>query len=321
MLQNKINASFFPYACFDLNKITKYWYIVIADTMEHRSIFDKERFFRGSYSHYPKSVQSVFLNLILYDWEKTPAAKFQMSALDGLGLGEFSGPAYKFIIPFILEANSCLYCFPQKSHLFPEWVSYTERNVFNFNREETKSFMKFVRNSIILCNRLSKQNSIMDPHEEPHAQLFLQEICDLTDYDFLNLAFTHLVKAFFSQGIEELVWHIVTIECLLGEKAESITETLARRVSTILGKDREEREEIQKQFKKLYNFRCKLIHGAKPGKDISGYHFLLARNMARRTTLWFLENFGKLKYEFAGRARATDRLIRKQILQLIDGMA
>ena len=75
----------------------------------------------------------------------------------------------------------------------------------------------------------------------------------------------YFVKAFFTdsfeKGLEQLLWNITALEALLGEKNDDLTESLARRISTILGTTKKEKKKIKKQFKELYNFRCALVHG------------------------------------------------------------
>ena len=72
------------------------------------------------------------------------------------------------------------------------------------------------------------------------------------------------IKAFFSQGMEQLLWHISTIEALLGEKAEGLTNRLARRSALIIAKEREDREIIRKKFKELYDFDKSIFNAIKP---------------------------------------------------------
>ncbi len=51
-----------------------------------------------------------------------------------------------------------------------------------------------------------------------------------------------LVKAFFAEGLEQLLWHITAIDALLGEDASGLKEKLARRTASILGKTEDEKE-------------------------------------------------------------------------------
>lgn len=106
------------------------------------------------------------------------------------------------------------------------------------------------------------------------------------------IALGFLVKAFFSEGSQQLLWHISTVEALVGEKKESLTDLLGRRVGCVIGKTKKERATIQKRFKKLYDFRSDLVHGNRELLKENKIHFghlREARRIARESLVWFLK--------------------------------
>ncbi|TAN64366.1 hypothetical protein EPN18_00265 [bacterium] len=127
------------------------------------------------------------------------------------------------------------------------------------------------------------------------AQDFLEDI-DLRKckWEFLDLAMSSLAKAFLSDGIEQLLWNMVALEALIGEKYET-TEKMLRRLGLIWGgREAKKIKEIHQEFNELYGLRSSLVHGSKfevNGKkenDFSRDDLRLARDYARKTVLWFI---------------------------------
>jgi hypothetical protein len=55
-----------------------------------------------------------------------------------------------------------------------------------------------------------------------------------------------------------------------------------------LGNTEGDREKIQKDFRRLYDFRCDIVHGNKPGKEMLKSHLATTGSFARNTLVWFL---------------------------------
>jgi hypothetical protein len=109
----------------------------------------------------------------------------------------------------------------------------------------------------------------------------------------MKIAFKYLYTAFFindlSKATEQLLWHITTIEALLGEEGEGITSKLKHRLANILGKDyKGGRKKVKELFYKIYKMRCNLVHGRGYGEDISIDYLYEARNLARKACIWFI---------------------------------
>ena len=149
---------------------------------------------------------------------------------------------------------------------------------------------------------------------ELHIKL-QQLLTDNKNYPYLNLALQFYLKAFLGEGKDQLLWFITTIECLLGQKKESLTESLRSRLATIMVKTREEKKEIRKNFTDLYTFRSDIVHGNISTEIILNDHISTARFYARYTILWFIE----LLYYFHNETEIKQHFpTREDILQAID---
>ena len=128
----------------------------------------------------------------------------------------------------------------------------------------------------------------------------------------------YFVKAFFAEGMEQMLWHITVLEALMGEKGEGVTEKLARRISIILGKSNQERKKLKKDFKDLYNLRSELVHGKYFDHGIKGKYFLFARELARRSLLWFINYLYKVQKDIIEVEGEEKIPTREDILSILD---
>ena len=104
-------------------------------------------------------------------------------------------------------------------------------------------------------------------------------------WEFIEVALGFLVKGFFSKGFAQLLWHITVIESLLGEKSEGLAQKLSERLSRIWGET-----STGICFKKLYDYRCDLVHGNREvlSHTIHEDQLKEARVLARGTLCWFI---------------------------------
>lgn len=171
-------------------------------------------------------------------------------------------------------------------------------------------------------------HTIFDINETKTFQSFIKRIQGVMDKSvFSSLAGSSLAKStgrsrefllkgFFEENnIEELLWHFASIEALLGEKKEGLTNTLKKRISNILGDNPENRKIISKKFDELYNFRSELIHGRNFEGKMDRKHLREARELAQKTCIWFLSLIDLMGSEFdEGGSFPT----REEILKTID---
>ena len=136
----------------------------------------------------------------------------------------------------------------------------------------------------------------------------------------MEIAQNYLIKAFFSaaDNLEQLLWHITTIEALLGENGNGLSERLRRRIALIFGKTEAERKKIKKDFKKLYDIRSNLVHGNKTKEEVTIRQIYDSRNLARETLLWFLRCFGYINSKIQYIQPTMNIPIREDVLRLLD---
>ena len=108
---------------------------------------------------------------------------------------------------------------------------------------------------------------------------------------FLKVATDFLLRAQLCGGMEQLLWHITAIEAVLSEDKPGVTKLLCRRLGLILGETKKARKDIAKRFGKLYDFRCRLVHGKEGKPEVFQGHLAEARRFARATVCWGIRAF------------------------------
>lgn len=339
ILQNRLNECFYQWAVADIQSLKDYWFICIKEnisTTDMISFIDFKDVASQRFTDYSQKVQYAIQILSIYNWgykgknssngdyidfeeelglvtkeeAKKKKAEIKKTHIDGL-LNHF----YKFNIHFSLTVDDNLFNFPtaapslskcrnndliskidslaskiiaEKMNLDLEQTSHA----LHFNESETKKFKILIKRLNDIINNFSTE-----------------EHCE-----FVYLALGYLSKAFFAEGLDQLLWHMAVLEALLGEK-EEIRNRIARRVAIILGDTEAKREFLRKQINELYDFRSDMVHGNKFRKDVESEHLDTARQLARRTLLWFLNYLNYLKENQKEGGRLPDR---EEILLLLD---
>lgn len=283
LLSNRSREAFYPWAAVDTALLSDYWLISSSVEEQVRGIghipVDLSNLHRVElrYTRLPAPIERALDTFCLFEWQ---ADMFASVVGRGGKAGEkgfmgWEGPK----IPFVLRLTDNLLEPPSPS---PDTSVLCQEAFFDhegeylgdrpcvythFSGDEAAAFGEYI---------LSAQ-ALMDfarPRED----------C----WPFLRVALGNLKKAFFTQGLEQLLWHITALEALLGEKGEGVTERLARRIALILAGTDRQRKEIRKEFKALYAFRSNLVHGNTFENETYRSHLYTARELARRSTFWFL---------------------------------
>ncbi len=315
ILQNHIGGVFYYWAFADTRSLKKYWFIYVKESIPLAEVGSlhsdmRDDLLKQRFAGYSQKVQSALQVLSIYNWgkphlygdpvdldiimgritdeeAKKKRVEIKKTQIEGLKM-----PFEKFNIPFILSVHDNLLDFPQKApplstpqindqivkiDSLVDKVSTTKENyspTLHFDKSETKIFIKTIKQIKNVADNVYNEGSC----------------------DYLCIAFDYLAKAFFSEGLDQLLWHIAVLEALLGEKGE-IRNTISRRTATILGDTEARREFLRKQVNDLYDFRSDLVHGNKFKKEVEFEHLWIARNLARKTLLWFLNYLSHLKKE------------------------
>lgn len=311
IFQNRVNEVFYPWAHIDVERLQGYWFVYLAELAPAPKLgwiylpFDLSRPDRISieYTRYPKAIESTLQHLALFEWQADWWKEYDKykQQKDDLEKGWFG-----FRIPFVLRVGDNLLdssiVAPDLSRLEKEVVPDPQTGeeigdvpaaYIRLSKSETDSFKAFIQRTGNLLKSLRAGEN---------------------EWQFLKIALGYFIKAFLSEGLEQLLWHITVLEALLGEKGKGVTERLARRIASILGKSDDERKAIRKKFEELYGFRCNLVHGNPFQKQTYVRHLRDARNLARQTLLWFLHYLNEIQTGFP----KEDIPTREEILTLLD---
>jgi len=293
MLGSRVNEVFYPWAVVNADELHDYWFIQLKrgqPTSESSSMelpdWDEISRVRPRFTSHPRDLHFILKQLALFDWQ---ADYWKNSGHNGgrrkprdeqrgwLGFG----------IPFVLRIHDHLLTSPSQPPQIPplETEPVTDSRTgkdlgeapafyINLENDETASFKTFVEH---VGNLLSNLETSSHPWKS------------------LDLALHFLMKGFFAEGMEQILWHITSLEALLGQKGEGLRKPLAGRIASILGKDDRESEDVEKRFKELYSFRSDLVHGNQFDKQVYVGHLRDARDLARRTLLWFLHCFSAIQ--------------------------
>ena len=301
---NDVNRVFYPHAFLDkntLDALQEYWFIVAKVEEEPRrlgylyySAADAAAV-KGhvyvEYTRFPPAIERVLARLVLFDWVGKPQDQLTYSGQDGLPFG--------FKIPFVLRVddndlqrpNSAPDCSKlEKSYGIQHVDPHTEEEykghftLFNLNESRAAAFEQCVQRADECLRHLEKKK-----HD---TKLPYLDTLD-TRWPFLKVAIGNLIKAFFTEDLEQLLWHITALEALLGEE-RGIRKSIAKRSAAILGTTKTERKGLKKQFEDLYDLRCALVHGRQFKEDVHRKQLFEARMMAMRVTIWFVHYLGEM---------------------------
>jgi hypothetical protein len=306
LVDNKINHIFYPYAELDTANLCHYWFIVEESCEEKQ----KEHLFGieideswEDFSRAPRAFPDRVLQILTlfdwdFDWERKGIKKTDDKESGWL---PFSIPVSFRIIDDIFESPHY--------HKRGEEIGEAPNFYIHLDKDD-----------------LEKLKNIVDK-----AQNFLENVKECK-WRFVDIALGYLSKAFFMEGLDQLLWHITVLEALLGER-ENIKDSLKKRVSYILGKTNEKKDAIQKEIGELYDFRCDLVHGniklydfgydLVPGnismpKVFQG-HLRKARIFARKSLIWFLSFLSIIHMEMRKKGIPINNYPgRKDLLILLD---
>ena len=303
LCETQVKQVFYPYAKLDTERLSWYWFLR-QDHIENRQRGDiSEITIKISWS----SLFHVFLTfpdratqlLTLFDWESKFFARPNDIKSDSGWLS--------FSVPVSLSINDDIFGSPFSApplrdlEFFPEFNSYGKEEevppfYIHLDQEELERLKKIVRN----------------------AQKFLENL-DLKacNWEFIDRAMGYLAKAYFTDGLEQLLWHITVLETLFGEKDE-VMEALRSRTSSILGKTQAEKKSIRKMINELYAFRSDLVHGNPITERVYKGHLRQARKLARDSLLWFLTYLSTIKPELVKKEVPPSHYPgRKELLTLL----
>ena len=304
----ELNKLYFPWAVIDTVTLSNYWFVVVKERRPIRPL-GKIAVDLGSigkvdisYSPFPV-LEKAFQRLALFDWQPDYGR--------GRKLGE--RPEWHgwlgFNIPFVIRVSDNLLKAPQHAPIMSvlktepyfdpmtnEELSEQPARYINLNSEETQALARSIKETDRLIRNIESAQEV---------------------WPFLVRALRFQVKGFFTTGLEQLLWHITVLEALFGEDIPGVTKRLARRTATVTAQPQTARKKVMEQFEELYNFRSRLVHGDEFKKQIWEGHLREARDMSRRSLLWFINLANKVLVTNRGKDLSA-LPTRNELLALID---
>ena len=232
LFENSRRKIFYPASIIQSKNLADYWCLDVTirtDRPSHDSPIDWDfsPSFQKEISSFPKPIENALKKLVLFDWQliqtiEAPSNHTKTQWEPGKGW-------CRFYVPAVLSMTDDLFSHPGGSVVIPP-IDEELRHVGENGEDE-----------IWVPSYLNMSDEERDQLTTLITRLN-ELIPRLTAYKkwlFLDVALGFIVKAFFSEGLEQLLWHIAVVESLLGENKEGLTSLLARRVACITGRSKE----------------------------------------------------------------------------------
>lgn len=321
LVQNDVNAVFWPAAYFNVQRLADHWLLCASETVRAPRLGVMHirltmPTLGRTYTTHPAPVESALEAMALFNWQPErhilgpPPTEAKEQELERRGQ-----PWFGFGIPFVLRIDDNLLDYPKPgpglTARAPDISSLVTRVVdprtgehlaetyevhFTFDERETSCFDSFVRRAADLLASLGPKK------KRP---------------EFLNIALGTLLRAFFAEGPDQLLGHITALEALIGDAGAGMSDRMARRVGRILGRRKAETKAIRRRSKQLYDLRSRLVHGDSLSGTYPG-RLGEARELVRRVALWFVHCLADVQAKAAD-GEATDSVPRRgDILSVLD---
>lgn len=301
---NEVNRVFYPYAIVDTRALQRYWFLIV--TIEQpaprlrRSKFEWSSIDRVplEYTRFPSAIERVLARLVLFDWVVEPQDDHSPYRSQ-----------FGFNIPFVVRVDDDYLSSPKGA---PDCSKLaTTPQIDPLTEEEYEAPTVFFD--------LNEPHAVTFEECTSRADDCLRQLeADPARWPFLKVALGNLIKAFFTDGLEQLLWHITALEALLGERKPGLTESLAKRGAVILGATENERRQLRKRLKELYALRCDLVHGNEFEDEVQWQQLFEARTFARQITIWFLHYLGQVATRINERSWQGEVPKREDFLSLLD---
>lgn len=296
LLSVPVNRIFYPWAATSTNRLTNHWYLQ-CESCEPRPRLGWI-VFEGMFSGPVLPVYTEF-QLGIERFLKRMVLSPQLGKREEFARNGWLG----FSVPFIIVSRDNPFQAPPAAPPISKLLyEYGEENGeqpeiwFRLGAQETERFEAIIRSV----------------NAQLHALSPLRD-----QWTFLDLGLSYLVKGYFADGLEQLLWHIVAIEALLGEKGTGVTKRLSSRIGKMCSHGATEVERTSRSFSELYDLRCSLVHGRPFGGQVHGVHLWNARELARAVGTTMLNLLSRLAEEVnSGRLRHVPS--REEILEVLD---
>lgn len=293
LFSTSVAKYFYKNALIDTNQFRNYWFICVSHYEKHEEFsWDVDNKIKFHHSMFPERVELALKKLSLFEWYSDVYESWhapQISYIFKVNNNLLQAPS-----PVNFDYKS-LMVKPSFDNDLNDVIEIPI-TIINFSKVEVENLEKFLVAIEHIFDKIGKT---------------------ISNINFIENSLGYFIKAFLSQDFEQLLWHISTVEGLLGDKNPGLTSTLARRAALIFAKEHTERKDINSKFKKIYNFRSNLVHG-NPNIDqneLDASHLNDARKISRSVLLWFLHYVSNNAEKFNN--KKSDK-IKKEITDTID---
>ena len=235
---NDVNRVYYPKAEVDTCILQEYWFIVVKTPEEVPRLrpplltISKEAlgFVSPKYTRFPPEIERVLERLVLFDWLEKPQKEIPQKEQKPQKACWPYGLPFGFETPFVLRVDDNDLKSPSIAPDCSKLKSYIPKSEDPNTGEEYKAHhVLFDLNE----SRVAAFEEFTQRADECLGHLRLET--DDTHWPFLKVAIDNLIKAFFTDGLEQLLWHITALEALLGERGPGVTASIVRRSAAILG--------------------------------------------------------------------------------------
>jgi hypothetical protein len=263
LLEVDTNRVFYQWALSDVGVLDDYWYVTLTKTVERKdpghipiNLADIDKV-SPAFARFPE-LSEALLPLICFPWQEDLCVPFLIVVDEDLLKTPRSRPA--------------VHQLDREPVFDPATGEETDTDhpmiLTSFDEKETSQCEVMLRS-------VAEQIHLLEPYSAA--------------WQFFERAGHYLLKGSFAEGFEQLLWHVTTVDALLGDNAGGgATRRLVGRVAAILGTTTATEADIRKRFNELYNFRSKFVHGAAVEKQAMRDHLRDAREIARALLVWFL---------------------------------
>ena len=314
-LRNETNRVFYPYAYGDTAILGEIWFLEVSETVEAwepgsggpAGLRGAELAVKATDFH--STVEYALKHLALFDWG-TYQAPFGVTQPSKL-IPKLDTGWDRFHVPFIITIHENELWAP---NALPDLTKLSTEPDHNWEGEEIgeKAVVSIFVEGDQFKPTIERIVDLMTTSESERSNEWL----------FLDTALSYIAKAFFADGLDQLLWHFVAIESLLGDRDSSLTKRLAKRVAFVVADDNQSRSRIRRLITSpegLYQLRSDLVHGNSElvQKKVYLGHLREARELARKSVLWFLETLSNIHLKQA-LALGSKIPTREEVVAAID---
>jgi len=299
LVDNQLNHIFYPFAELGTDILSHYWFIREESSENIKGIDYVIPISFDEVFRVPRNFPDRVIQLLaLFDWEEVGIGGYQDKFDEHAGWEAFS-------TPIAIGITDNVFASPHPSPDLSKLEFFPFPTGPDGEIVEGPQFYHHIGKG-----QLERLKEIVEKSQE-----FLQSI-DLKEcnWEFLDIAMGYLAKAFFAEGLEQLLWHMTVLEALFGEK-NKVMEPIRKRLGYIFGKTNKERKAIGNKFDELYDFRSGLVHGNKYEKRAYWGHLREARKLARKSLLWFLTYLSAIHQELAREQKPLRDYPKKEEIQ------